>query len=83
MDQGLPMQPEGWMKLTWRFALFFVALAVVNELVWRNVSTETWVTFKTFALTLAPMGFIMAQYGLITRYALPDPAGEKSPDDPA
>ena len=71
------MQPEGWIKLTWRFALFFAVLAVVNELVWRNFSTEDWVTFKTFALTLAPMAFIMAQYGLMQRYALPETADEK------
>lgn len=85
MEEGLPMRPEGWMKLTWRFALFFLALALANELVWRNVSTETWVTFKTFALTLAPMAFIMAQYGLIQRYALPEDetAKAKPPGDAA
>ena len=77
MLDGCPMQPEGWIKLTWRFALFFAVLAVVNELVWRNFSTEDWVTFKTFALTLAPMAFIMAQYGLMQRYALPETADEK------
>ena len=85
MEEGLPMRPEGWMKLTWRFALFFAVLAIANELVWRNVSTETWVTFKTFALTLAPMAFIMAQYGLIQRFALPEEAGDtpKPPGDAA
>lgn len=71
MEEGLPMQPEGWMKLTWRFALFFAALGIANEIVWRNFSTEDWVTFKTFALTFAPMVFIMAQFRLIERYALP------------
>ncbi len=77
MQDGFPMQPEGWIKLTWRFALFFAVLAVVNELVWRNFSTEDWVTFKTFALTLAPMAFIMAQYGLMQRYALPETEDDK------
>jgi intracellular septation protein len=72
MEEGLPMQPEGWMKLTWRFAIFFAALALANEVVWRGFSTETWVTFKTFALTLAPLAFIMGQMGLINRYALPE-----------
>jgi intracellular septation protein len=83
MEEGLPMQPEGWMKLTWRFALFFLVLAVVNEVVWRNFSTEQWVTFKTFALTLAPMAFIMAQIGLISRYALEDKpqSGATPPND--
>jgi intracellular septation protein len=81
MQEGLPMQAEGWMKLTWRFAFFFLALAVVNEAVWRSVSTETWVTFKTFALTAAPVIFIMAQYSLIQRYELPQESveGEAGP----
>ncbi len=85
MADGIPMKDEGWMKLTWRFAVFFAVLAVVNEAVWRNVPTETWVTFKTFALTLAPMAFIFAQFGMIQRFALPqapEPADE-SPDDAA
>src|SRR3990170_3851906 len=37
---------EGWRKLTLRWAAFFVAMAVLNELVWRNFSTDTWVSFK-------------------------------------
>ncbi len=80
MEEGLPMQPEGWMKLTWRFALFFVALGLANEIVWRNFSTETWVTFKTFALTLAPMVFIFAQFRLIARYALPPAVDGAEPE---
>lgn len=72
MEEGLPLTPEGWMKLTWRFAFFFLGLSVANELVWRNVSTEHWVTFKTFALTLAPIAFIASQYRLIQRFALPE-----------
>ena len=48
MEEMLPLQPEGWMKLTKRLALFFFALAIANEFVWRTMSTDAWVTFKTF-----------------------------------
>jgi intracellular septation protein len=72
MEEALPMQPEGWMILTRRLALFFAALAVANELVWRLMSTDAWVNFKTFGLTIALFAFFMLQGGLIARYGLPE-----------
>jgi intracellular septation protein len=71
MDEALPMQHEGWMILTRRLALFFAGLAVANELVWRLLSTEAWVNFKTFGLTIALFAFFMTQGKLMERYALP------------
>src|SRR5471032_2495133 len=49
-DQMFHLTPQGWRKLTWRWALFFLVLAVINELVWRNVSTDFWVSFKLFGV---------------------------------
>lgn len=72
MEEALPMQPEGWMILTRRLALFFAALAVANELVWRLMSTDAWVNFKTFGLTIALFAFFMTQGGLLARYGLPE-----------
>ncbi len=69
MDGMMPLKPEGWMKLTKRLALFFAALAVANEVVWRTMSTDMWVNFKTFGLTLAVFGFFMTQGGLLQKYA--------------
>jgi intracellular septation protein len=53
--------------------LFFVALAVLNEIVWRTQSTDFWVSFKVFAVL--PLTFVFAafQYPLLTRYAAPPP----------
>lgn len=68
MEEMMPLQPEGWMILTRRLSLFFLALAVLNELIWRTQATETWVWFKTFGLSLAVFGFFMAQGGLFKRY---------------
>jgi len=51
-----------------RWALFFLALAVLNEIVWRTTSTDTWVTFKVFGVM--PLTFIFAafQYPLLTKH---------------
>ena len=72
MDEALPMQAEGWMILTRRLTAFFFALAVANEAVWRLMSTEAWVNFKTFGLTAALFAFFMAQGKVFERYALPE-----------
>lgn len=68
MDEMMPLQQAGWMILTQRLCLFFVALAVLNEAIWRTQTTETWVWFKTFGLSLAVFGFFIAQGGLFKRY---------------
>ena len=71
-DGALQMQDAGWMILTRRMAWFFCALALANEAVWRLMSDGAWVAFKTFGLTIALFMFIMAQGGVIEKYALPD-----------
>lgn len=69
MDEAMPLQPIGWMILTRRLALFFIALAIANELIWRFGSTEAWVFFKTFGDTLALLAFFAAQYPLLEKYS--------------
>ncbi|MCA0939468.1 septation protein IspZ [Yangia mangrovi] len=70
MEGLMPLQEEGWMILTKRICAFFFGLAVLNEIVWRTMSTESWVYFKTFGLTAAVFVFFMTQSGLFKRYAL-------------
>jgi intracellular septation protein len=67
-DQVFHLTEEGWRKLTVRWALFFLVLAILNELVWRTQSTDTCVTFKVFGV--APLTFLFAalQYPLLVRY---------------
>ena len=60
---------EGWRKLTWRWGLFFLVLAFVNEVVWRNFSTDFWVSFKLFGVVPLTFLFGAAQYPLLTKYA--------------
>ena len=73
MEETLPLQSEGWMILTRRIAVFFAVLAVVNEVVWRNFSTESWVWFKAVGLTLAMFLFLLTQAGVLTRYGIETP----------
>ena len=70
MDQAMPLERAGWMILTKRLALFFLALAVANEAIWRTMSTDTWVSFKTFGLPISIFAFFMAQSGLFAKYGV-------------
>jgi intracellular septation protein len=62
---------EGWRKLTLRWAFFFTFLALLNEVVWRSFSTDTWVSFKVFGVMPLTMAFAVAQVGLLRQYELP------------
>lgn len=82
MEEALPLQPEGWMILTRRLTAFFFALAVANEAVWRLMSTEAWVNFKTFGLTAALFLFFMTQGGVLTRYGIEEDKDKKDDSTP-
>ena len=70
MEEALPLQDEGWMILTRRLTAFFIGLAVLNEIIWRTQSTDTWVYFKTFGLTAAVFVFFMTQAGVFTKFGI-------------
>ena len=67
-DGALHVTEEGWRRLTWRWAFFFLGLAVLNEIVWRTQSTDLWVKFKTFGFLPLTLLFALAQAPLIMRY---------------
>ena len=67
-DGALHVTEEGWRKLTWRWAFFFLALAILNEIVWRTQTTDLWVKFKTFGFLPLTLMFAVAQAPLIMRY---------------
>lgn len=70
MEEVMPLRHEGWMILTKRLAIFFVVLAIANEVIWRTMSDDAWVTFKTFGLSLAMFGFFMAQSRVMQAHAI-------------
>ncbi|HEX2256082.1 MAG TPA: inner membrane-spanning protein YciB [Afifellaceae bacterium] len=75
LSPGLLLTEAGWQRLTARLALFLIALAVLNEIVWRNFDTEVWVTFKTFATVPLNALFFAFQMRLLRSQALQEPSG--------
>ena len=73
-DSVFHLTPEGWRKLTLRWALFFLTLALLNEIVWRTQTTDVWVSFKVFGVVPLTFLFGALQYPLLTKYAAPEPA---------
>ncbi|HWM83267.1 MAG TPA: septation protein A [Pseudolabrys sp.] len=67
-DQMFNLTDEGWHKLTVRWAVFFLFLAALNEIVWRTQSTDFWVNFKVFGVLPLTMIFGAAQMPLLSRY---------------
>lgn len=78
-DQVFNLTPRGWRLLTMRWALFFAAMAVLNEFVWRTQSTDFWVNFKVVGAVPLTMIFAMMQMPLTRRYHL-EPATLEASD---
>lgn len=68
LGEAFNLTEEGWRKLTVRWAVFFLALAALNEVVWRNFSESTWVSFKVFGILPLTLIFAVFQVGLIKRH---------------
>jgi intracellular septation protein len=67
-DTVFNLTDEGWRKLTLRWALFFLVLAVLNEIVWRTQTTDFWVSFKLFGVIPLTMLFGALQIPLLQKY---------------
>ena len=67
--EAFKLSDIGWRKLTIRWAGFFIFLAVTNEIVWRSVSTDTWVSFKVFGLLPLTLIFAVMQTGFLQKHA--------------
>lgn len=70
-EEAFDLTEKGWLVMTRRWAFFFLFLAALNEIIWRNFSTGTWVTFKTFGIITLTMIFAAAQIGLIHQHGKP------------
>lgn len=69
-DSAFHLDAQGWRTLTLRWGLFLLLLAVLNELVWRNFSTDTWVAFKVWGIMPITLVFTFSQMPLIMRHSL-------------
>ncbi len=61
---------EGWRKMQFRWGCFFLAMAILNEIIWRSLSTDFWVAFKVFGVLPLTFIFAMAQMPLVKRHGL-------------
>jgi intracellular septation protein len=68
-EAAFDLNEEGWKKLTFRWALFFLLLAVLNEVIWRNFSTDFWVAFKVWGVMPLTFLFALSQVPLLQKYA--------------
>jgi intracellular septation protein len=79
LGEALRLTDEGWRILTVRWSFFFLGLAALNELIWRNLSEATWASFKVFGILPLTMLFFACQWGLIRRCSLrPPESSDKS-----
>ena len=72
LGAALKLEEEGWRILTYRWIGFFIALAILNEIVWRTQSTDIWVNFKVFGILPITFIFTMTQFPLIKKYQVED-----------
>lgn len=69
-DSAFRLTDKGWRKLTLRWGVFFFVLAAINEIVWRNFSTDFWVNFKVFGIMPITLLFTLSQLPLIQKHAI-------------
>ena len=72
LGAALRLKEEGWRILTYRWIGFFIALAVLNEIVWRTQTTDIWVNFKVFGILPITFIFTMTQFPLIKKHQIDD-----------
>lgn len=77
---AVQLTDRGWRILTIRWAVFFVVLAALNEIVWRGFSTDFWVSFKLFGIMPLTFLFAAAQTPLFLREQIPDDATDSADD---
>ena len=77
-DSVFHLTEEGWRRLTLRWALFFFALAVLNEIVRLTQTTDVWVSFKVFGVMPLTFLFAALQYPLLTKFAAPEPGADET-----
>ncbi|WP_306117157.1 MULTISPECIES: septation protein A [unclassified Roseitalea] len=69
-DTAFKIDDRGWYKLTVRWGLFLLFLAILNEVIWRSFSTDFWVAFKVWGMTPITLAFTLSQMPLLMRHSL-------------
>ena len=72
LGAALKLQDRGWDILTKRWIGFFIALAILNEIIWRTQTTDIWVNFKVFGILPITFIFTLTQFSTIKKYQIED-----------
>ena len=67
---SLNLEDQGWDKLSFRWVCFFIAIAILNEIIWRTQTEVFWVNFKVWGLLPISFLFFASQVPLINKYKL-------------
>ena len=70
MSSGLNLSPKGWKSLTRLWVVMFISMALANELAWRNLTTDDWVSFKAFGIPILSIVFAVFSIPVIRKYSI-------------
>jgi intracellular septation protein len=77
-ESAMQMTDTAWKTFSLRWAIFFLFMAALNEIVWRNFSTDTWVQFKVFGLMGATLLFFMSQIPFLQKNIIEENKGDEN-----
>jgi intracellular septation protein len=72
LGETVDLDPQGWRIITRNYGLFFIALAALNEVIWRTQSDDFWVAFDTWGQMVLTFGFVATQFPNFNRYMKQD-----------
>ena len=75
MRSSISLKDEGWTRLTWLWVIMFIFMAIANEVAWRNLTTDQWVSFKAFGIPILSVIFGLLSLPILKKYQIEDPKG--------
>ena len=70
MKSAVSLSPEGWNKLTWLWVAMFIIMAIANEIAWRSLTTDQWVSFKAFGIPVLSLGFGLLSLPIMQKHQI-------------
>ena len=70
MRSSITLEEEGWTKLTWLWVFMFIVMAIANEIAWRNLTTDQWVSFKAFGIPVLSVFFGLLSLPILKKYQI-------------
>ena len=70
MSSSISLKDEGWTRLTWLWVIMFIFMAIANEIAWRNLTTDQWVSFKAFGIPILSVIFGLLSLPILKKYQI-------------